>query len=171
MNNYDFTSFGLDDLMPVNPMPFQNNNATVSGNLTPMQMPNNVNPNSTMDFNSPTRLYTTQEAFVKGNLFPDLYKGYKNYRPVVLTPTNEQQQMYLNLSQLSFAAHELNLYLDNFPNDRGLIRLFNDYRKMADQAIRAYEAKYGPVVITSDQLDQFPWVWSNQNFPWDEGGM
>lgn len=79
--------------------------------------------------------------------------------------------MFLNFAELAFAAHEINLYLDNFPNDRSMIRLFNDYRTMSTQALRAYEEKYGPITLASEQLNQTPWMWEQLDFPWDEGGM
>lgn len=170
MNNYDYLGNDLMDMMPTNMMPlpntaFTNTNMNANNN-------NNMNPNNNVfGVQAGSALYTPQEAFRRGNLFGDLYQGYKNYQPAILTAQNEQQRMFLNYAELAFAAHEINLYLDNFPNDRSMIRLFNDYRTMSNQALRAYEEKYGPITITSEQLNQSPWMWEQLDFPWDEGGM
>ncbi len=168
MNYYDERDNVNSNMMPFDRQTFsqpavnmnQNNNSNINN-------PNGIQPSN----NSPVALLTPQEAFIRGNLFGNLYQQYKNYKPAVLTANNEQQRMYLNYAQLAFAAHELNLYLDNYPDDRTIVRLFNDYRTMANQALRAYEEKFGPITITSEQLNQFPWMWEQLNFPWDEGGI
>ena len=168
MNNYDFLDGSFIDMMPVN-MTMMPNNNTAFNNMNAVDLPGSGNNNG---IEANTALYTPQEALTKGNLFPSLYQQYKNYRPQVLSPRNEQEKLYLDYAALAFAAHELNLYLDNFPNDRTIIRLFNDYRTRANQALRTYEEKYGPIVIRSEQLNQFPWMWEKLSFPWDnKGGM
>ncbi len=163
MNNYKFQGYVYEDLMPLNNMTFN------------QQMVANKNMNQNMTSNTPIqntqpRLVSPQEGFMRGILFADLYQQYQNFRPATLVGKTEQERMYLEMSQLSFAAHELNLYLDNDPNDITMIRLFNDYRKMANEAKKNYESKFGPVCITSDSLEKTPWQWVSP-FPWDEGGM
>lgn len=163
-NNFDYLGNNLVDMMPLN-MNIPNN--TIQNINTTN---NKMNPNNT-GVQTNNQLSTPQEGYIRGNLFPNLYNQYKNYRPQTLNPQNEQERMFFYYSQLVFAAHELNLYLDNFPNDRNVIRMFNDYRTMANQALRAYEEKFGPLTINSEQLNTFPWMWEQLNFPWDEGGM
>ena len=75
--------------------------------------------------NSNSSLYTPTEGYNKGNLFADLYEEYKNYKPVTLVAGNEQQKLFLELSKMAFAAHELNLYLDLNPDDETMLSLFN----------------------------------------------
>lgn len=112
--------------------------------------------------------YGPYEGFLKGNLFKDLYDPYKNYQPARLVPTSEREELLLNLDQMAFAAHELNLYLDVYPDDRDALREFNEKRKMALTALTAYEEKYGPVVITSDSLETYPFSWVEDSFPWEK---
>ena len=111
-------------------------------------------------------LYGPYEGFTKGNLFRDLYQQYKNYQPARLTPRSEQEELLLNVDQLTFAAHELNLYLDVYPEDRMMIDLFNQYRTMANQAIQTYENQYGPITVNSDALTRTPWAWESDVWPW-----
>lgn len=117
-------------------------------NTTPSMM-NNNQPN----------LYTPEEGYNKGNLFANLYEPYKNYQPVELKATNEQEKMFLDLSRYAFAAHELNLYLDLHPEDKTMLTLFNDYRSHANQLMTDYEKKYGPLTVSSDNMtDSFTWA-------------
>ena len=76
------------------------------------------------DGNRAVSLYSPEEGYMRGNLFPELYDSYKNYKPVLLRATDEQSKMLLELSAISFASHELNLYLDLHPNDESVLTLF-----------------------------------------------
>lgn len=190
MNNYDYSGNGFMDMFPNNDMmplpnnnPFMNMNLDSENNMMPNQDNTFMNTNIDCDNNTSIQddeadrqqqnlmLSTPQEGFMRGNLFSNLFQGYKNYRPATLSPTNEQERLFLSYAQLAFAAHELNLYLDNYPDDRSIIRLFNDYRTMANEALKAYESQFGPITLSSEMLNQFPWMWEQLNFPWDEGGM
>ena len=129
-------------------------------NMNQPQMNPNINDN--MENNS---LATPEEAYTRGNLFNNLYVPYKNYRPMRLIPNNQQAEMLLQVNQLLFASHELRLYLDNFPDDRAMISLFNQYRSRANQLTRAYEQQYGPMnweaLSTPNQFswEKTPWPW------------
>lgn len=106
------------------------------------------------------------DGFLKGNLFNDLYNQYKNYQPARLIPNNEQAELLLNVDQLTFAAHELNLYLDIYPNDTNIINLFNKYQSMANEAIEIYETKYGPLT-TNFLSDNSIFSWEAYSWPWE----
>lgn len=113
-------------------------------------------------------LYGPYEGFMRGNLFQNLYDPYENYRPARLIPNDEREELLLNISQMAFAAHELNLYLDVFPNDRNALTQFNRYRRMANEAMNIYENKYGPLTLTSDTLETYPWAWESKQWPWEK---
>lgn len=112
-------------------------------------------------------LFTPDDGYNKGNLFSNLYSQYKNYKPVVLKANNEREQLLLELSRMAFAAHEINLYLDLNPDDVSMITLFNDYRKKANELRTQYESKYGPLNLASDSLDQTPFMWEKNTWPWE----
>ena len=120
--------------------------------------------------NNNSSLYTPVEGYNKGNLFADLYEEYKNYKPVSLVAGNEQQKLFLELSRMAFAAHELNLYLDLNPDDETMLSLFNDYRKRANNLMIEYENKYGPLTIASNSLSS-SFLWEKQDWPWKGGNM
>lgn len=146
-------------------MPFANVNFTtdMASHASAGVMRPNMNQNN-------NNLAQPAEGYMQGNLFNNLYEGYKNYRPMRLIPNNEQAEMLLIADQLLFASHELRLYLDIFPDDSRMIALFNQYRSQANQAVSAYEQKYGP--ITWDALSSANmFSWQSGSWPWEMGEM
>ena len=128
--------------------------------------PNNMD----RDMNNP-KFFTEREGYLRGNIFRNLYNQYKNYEPAILRPTNEQEEMFLRMSEKEFAAHDLNLYLDLYPNDGNALDLFNKYRKEANKLMMEYEEKYGPILISSDSLNTSPFLWQTLIFPWNMEGL
>ena len=122
----------------------------------------NSNNNMTGSF-----LFLPEVAYNNGNLFSNLYSQYKNYRPAQLSANTEKEKLLLDIGRLSFAAHDLNLYLDLNPNDESMLALFNDYRKQADSMISEYESKFGPLNISSNSLETGPFKWINSPWPWE----
>lgn len=112
-------------------------------------------------------LFTPEVAYNNGNLFSNLYSEYKNYRPAQLSANTEKEKLLLDIGRLSFAAHDLNLYLDLNPNDESMLALFNDYRKQANSVISEYESKFGPCNISSNALETGPFKWINSPWPWE----
>lgn len=118
-------------------------------------------------YNNEDILENIYEGYSKGNAFKNLYDPYKNYKVKKLVPQNEQQDLFLKLSEVSFYAHEINLLLDVDPNNREMLKKFNEYRNMANNLINQYESKYGPINLNSNALNNYPFAWEKNNFPWD----
>ncbi len=133
---------------------------------TTAQNTNNNNNNM-----STSILYGPYEGFIKGNLFRNLYQQYKNYQPAPLTPRSEQEEALLNLNQIQFAMHELNLYLDNFPNDTNMMNQFAMFRNTYNRLLSDYENKYGAITINSPTLNTVPFGWVEKAWPWDRRSM
>lgn len=108
---------------------------------------------------------TPSDGFMKGNLFKDLYTPYKNYKPKNLEFKDEKSRMLKDLLEMSFAMHEVNLYLDLNPDDDSMISLFNDYRRKVVELTDLYESKYGPLNLTSDYMEVSPFLWEELGFP------
>ena len=129
---------------------------------------NNYNkPNFTEDVNA-SKLYDPYQGFIRGNIFPNLYNGYKLNNPINLTPKSEQEEMLMYLDSLAFAAHDINLYLDIYPKDKDMIEAFSNYRKQADQVMKKYEEMYGPLMVNSEANTVYPWGWDNKPWPWEK---
>ncbi|MEG1987155.1 MAG: spore coat protein CotJB [Bacilli bacterium] len=132
-------------------------NMLMNPNLISRTVPYISNPNK-LD------LYGPYEGFMKGNLFKNLYNPYKNHQVTRIMPNSEREELLLNIDQLAFAAHDLNLYLDVNPNDGDAIKEFNQYRKMLTEATNTYEKQFGPINLMSDALSNTPWAWTDT--PW-----
>ena len=78
-------------------------------------------------------IFSPLEGFSLGNLFPELYTPYKNYKPKEVRPLDEKGRMLLDIDKISFARHEINLYLDLHPDDQSMLKLFNDYREKENE--------------------------------------
>ena len=126
------------------------------------QIPEQANPT--------LNLFPIDEGFWKGTIYRGIYKPYKNYVPQPIMPANEKAALMFEVDKYYFAAHELRMYLDNYPNDREALALFNQFINSYEKAKKAYEAKYGAINITSESLKNSPFDWATNKFPWD-GGM
>lgn len=121
---------------------------------------NNMNMNN-------QNLFNPTEGFIKGNMFSNLYSEYKNYKPQMLNPKSEQEKMLYELDSISFAAHELNLYLDMHPEDQSMVTLFNDYRRKLEELTKNYESMYGPLTVNSNEMENKTFSWVNTTWPWE----
>jgi len=124
-----------------------------------MSMLNGYIPNNKLN------LFDPYEGYLKGNAFKDEYVPYKNYRVIKPIINSEKEEMLTNISEYSFMAHDLNLYLDVFPNNKEALDKFILYRNKANELIIKYERKYGPLAINSDTKANIPFNWVN-NWPW-----
>ncbi len=124
----------------------------------------NINKNI---YNEQQELYDPYQGFIKGNMFPTLYNQYKISRPYEIQPMNEQAEILTELNSLEFAAHDLNLYLDNYPNDNNAINLYNKYLEIEKQMTQEYEKMYGPITCDSLYIGNNSWAWNNSPWPWE----
>ena len=111
-------------------------------------------------------LYGPYEGYLKGNLFNNLYEEYKDYRPASFRFKNEKEEALFNLNQISFAMHELNLYLDIYPNDSNYINKYCELEKTYNSLLTSYEKKYGPINVNGIS-NTTPFSWVTNSFPWE----
>lgn len=128
---------------------------------------NNINyiPNNTIE-NPNNNILNSEEGFKKGNMFKNLYNGYKDYKPVKLTAQSEREDMLMQIQEYSFAATDLELYLDTNPNDNNALNLFNKYLNKKIELINMFEEKYGPLTLNSN-VQTNNWLWKNSPWPWE----
>ena len=136
------------------------------------QKPNNSKhniPNPTKNGNTDKNItiFGPYEGYVKGNLYSNLYDPYKNYKALQLNPRNQYDEDILNLNQMQFASHEINLLLDNYPNDTNMLNLYNNYKENYLNMLQQFETKYGPTMVSSNFLNKTPWAWDNEPWPWE----
>lgn len=119
-----------------------------------------VNDNSLVYDN----LTSSENGFKKGNIFKDIYSPYKK-NIYNFVPKNERQKMLLDILEKCFYAHELNLYLDNYPNDIKKINLFNEYNNKACELKKKYSEKYEPIELNN--MKETPIEWVESPWPWE----
>lgn len=105
-----------------------------------------------------------REALNRGNLFGYYFWPYKYVAN--LKATNEREKLMQNIQMYAFAAHELNLYLDIYPDDKQALGLFNQYSELSNRYIKEYENKFGPIIL--DSKENYPWQWINSPWPWEK---
>lgn len=113
------------------------------------------------------QLFDPYQGFIRGNLYKNLYDPYKIKQPYDIKPMNEQAELLTYIDALSFACIDLGLYLDVYPNNREFIELYNQYNSQKKELMEQYQTKYGPLVLTSNSLNSYPWAWDDKPWPWE----
>lgn len=115
-----------------------------------------------------SKLYETNEGFLKGNMWKEEYAPYKNYSCQNLKPTCEREALLFKIMELNFAINDLNLYLDIHPEDcesyEKLKMCTKEYLKLKD----SYANKYGPLTIEQTVSSNYEWL--KNPWPWDKKG-
>ncbi len=72
------------------------------------------------------------------------------------------------IHELGFACVDLNLYLDNHPEDKNAVCLYNSLGQQYREAIRSYEKKYGPLLNFGHSNTSCPFDWVDEPWPWQK---
>ncbi len=112
------------------------------------------------------KLFDPQEAIMLGNLFKDLYMSWQGFSNYCLQPENKRQQQLLEVQMYDFVAHEINLYLDIYPNNQRMIQLYHEYVEKAKKARTNFENNFGPLFVQNSQ-DTNTFEWIQGPWPWD----
>lgn len=182
-NNYNYTKSNAtanNQNINQNEAYTNNQNYNINKNINNQEMPSNELINklnkeagNNMNFNKPnyiqninlTDLYEVYTGFIRGNMFKDLYNSYKISKPYEVKPINKQAEMLTYIYAYSFAAHDLNLYLDTHPNDANMLNLFKTFTKELNNITKSYEKEYGPIYVNS--AERTPWSWNESPWPWE----
>ena len=77
------------------------------------------------------------------------------------------EKMMDKIQKLQFAAVELNLYLDNFPENKKAKKEYEEVSCKLDELINDYETKYGPIRNFGAAYVEDPCSWTNDPWPWE----
>ena len=121
-----------------------------------------------VNFNRSDKFLDPMEGFLRGNMFKDEYKPYKNLSYFKLNATSEREKLLYKVMSLSFVINDLNLYLDVNPNNSEAFMLFKKYIMEYEKLSKEYENKYGPLKITDTTGTKYNWI--EAPWPWDTKG-
>lgn len=79
----------------------------------------------------------------------------------------KKSELMINIQMMQFVAVELNLYLDNFPNNKEAKEDYQQVSKKLDKLIKEYECNYGPLRNFGDAYLENPSKWVNCPWPWE----
>lgn len=105
-------------------------------------------------------------GFLRGNMYQDEFKPYKNYTYRKLEPTSKKDKLLLEVMMYNFAINDLNLSLDLHPDDPELLTLFQKYTEKACEKEMEYVKQYGPLQVTEALGEPFNWL--NEPWPWND---
>lgn len=123
-----------------------------------------------VDTSDDLNLLNPKEGFLKGNIFKDEYKPYKDYTYINIRPKNDRESKLWDVMMYSFVINDLNLYLDLNPDDKEANKLIKDMILKEKMAKEEYMNSYGPLCIDEVSGNNFDWI----NSPWSwekDGGM
>ena len=109
------------------------------------------------------KLVSVDVGFNRGNMFDNLFWPYKYIADV--KANNEQEKLLLDIQRYCFAAHEMNLYLDLYPDDVQAIGIYNQYKEEADRLTNEYESRYGRICLGINE--DYEWDWVKSPWPWE----
>lgn len=70
------------------------------------------------------------------------------------------------VQQLNFAMIELGLYLNNQPDCKDAMIVYEKLKRMHAEAKRHYEECYGPLCYEGINTEKDRWSWINDPWPW-----
>jgi len=108
-------------------------------------------------------LVSVKDGFNRGNMFDNLFMPYKYIADI--KPSDRRNKLMMDIQMFCFAAHELNLYLDLYPDDIQAIGLYNQYKEEANRLTYEYEKEFGKIELNINE--SYTWDWVKSPWPWE----
>ena len=86
--------------------------------------------------------------------------------PVMIGYNVDCDMLLKQVYETSFAMDDVVLYLDTHPDDQDALEYFFYVMGMRQQAVMAYEAQCGPLMVEG-VMDENYWTWINDPWPWE----
>ena len=114
--------------------------------------------------NNNSKYYDPEAGYTKGNMDKNSYYNYRKYEPKKLEFSNDKEKLLYTISMYYFASHDLKLHLDLNPNDKQVVKKFQEYVKEYNKYKEQYNSKYGPInsLDSKDEVFDYmrcPWPW------------
>lgn len=79
----------------------------------------------------------------------------------------DRNALLLKLSEVEFAAIDMQLYLDTHPCDRKAISKYNEFVMQAKMLREEYEKNHGPLMSYISPSDENKFTWIDEPWPWE----
>lgn len=79
----------------------------------------------------------------------------------------DRQKLFNEIQKYQFFLLDLNLYLDNFPDNEEATKDFKQYSTNLKKLMWEYEKNYGPLINFGFAYFQNPEEWVNSPWPWE----
>ncbi len=80
-----------------------------------------------------------------------------------------QKDLMNKIYQLKFAAVDLNLFLDNNPDNKRALDDYNTVSTRLNEVIDIYQLKFGPLSNFGGSQSTYPFAWVDEPWPWEIG--
>ena len=118
--------------------------------------------------NSDNIITNPKEGLIKGNMFNNEYKSYKNIKPKQIESTNDKDKLLLKIYELNFAIIDLGLYLDLNKEDQNVYNTFKSFIEKFNEYKKEYEEKYN--ILCQDNIIKDTYSWTNDPWPFNNKG-
>ena len=78
---------------------------------------------------------------------------------------DSKKELLLKIQELTFAAYDLQQFLDTHPDDKQALELFTQVSATAQSMILDYENMYGPLKAGSSP-NEIPFMWVDDEYDW-----
>ena len=102
-------------------------------------------------------MFNENDSLIKGTIFANDYKPYKNYKESNINVSNDKENLLLNIYRYDFMINDLNLFLDLHPDDTNVYNLFKEYSKRLKYYVELYESRYGSINLIDDNYNSYLW--------------
>ena len=82
---------------------------------------------------------------------------------------SERRKLLYEIGKIDFVLKELNLYLDTHVYDQQAMEKFRQYNMLKNKLVKEYTEKFGPLVLSFDDMDSREWKWATHDWPWEGG--
>lgn len=78
-----------------------------------------------------------------------------------------KEDLLNNIRIYKFCAVDLNLYLDNFPEEENAVEDYCKVSAKLDSLVAEYEKDYGPITNFGGAFYENPKAWVDKCWPWE----
>lgn len=78
-----------------------------------------------------------------------------------------REELMDKIYELKFAVVDLNLFLDNNPDNKEALMDYNAFTEELNRLTEIYETQFGPLTNFGGSKSQYPFGWVDEPWPWE----